>query len=78
MHHLNLRRGDQILEIGTGTGYNAALLAHLAGAVNLVTPGNSAAMPDRQFILQRIKSERVTSRRRRDYATPGREKSRGG
>jgi protein-L-isoaspartate(D-aspartate) O-methyltransferase len=28
---LDVRRGDRILEIGTGSGYNAALLATLAG-----------------------------------------------
>ena len=29
---LELRRGQRVLEIGAGTGYNAALLAHLVGA----------------------------------------------
>ena len=31
LEHLAVRSGDTILEIGTGTGYNAALLGHLAG-----------------------------------------------
>lgn len=31
LDQLDVRRGDRILEIGAGTGYNAALLAHLAG-----------------------------------------------
>ncbi len=31
LHQLDLRRGHRVLEIGAGTGYNAALLAHLVG-----------------------------------------------
>ncbi|MGH3930494.1 MAG: rRNA adenine N-6-methyltransferase family protein, partial [Pseudonocardiaceae bacterium] len=34
---LDLRPGQRVLEIGTGTGYNAALLCHLVGAENLVS-----------------------------------------
>ena len=34
---LDIRLGDRVLEIGTGTGYNAALLAHLTGDPALVT-----------------------------------------
>ncbi len=30
---LRLRRGDRVLEIGTGSGYQTAILAHLAGCV---------------------------------------------
>ncbi|MFE2041297.1 methyltransferase domain-containing protein [Streptomyces sp. NPDC059477] len=34
---LHVRDGDRVLEIGTGTGYNAALLAHRLGDDRLVT-----------------------------------------
>ncbi len=34
---LSLRPGMRVLEIGTGSGYNAALLAHLVGSPRLVT-----------------------------------------
>jgi protein-L-isoaspartate(D-aspartate) O-methyltransferase len=37
LSQLGVRRGDRILEIGAGTGYNAALLAHLAGPSGQVT-----------------------------------------
>jgi protein-L-isoaspartate(D-aspartate) O-methyltransferase len=34
---LGVQSGQRVLEIGTGSGYNAALLAHLAGSPRLVT-----------------------------------------
>ncbi|MYZ08693.1 methyltransferase domain-containing protein [Streptomyces sp. SID2999] len=34
---LGVRDGDRVLEVGTGTGYNAALLAHRLGDDSLVT-----------------------------------------
>ncbi|MFH8789390.1 methyltransferase domain-containing protein [Streptomyces roseoverticillatus] len=34
---LDVREGQRVLEIGTGTGWNAALLAHRVGAGNVVT-----------------------------------------
>ena len=34
---LEVRPGDRILEVGTGSGYNAALLSHLAGPTGSVT-----------------------------------------
>jgi protein-L-isoaspartate(D-aspartate) O-methyltransferase len=37
LEQLAVRPGDQVLEIGTGTGFNAALLAELAGTSGHVT-----------------------------------------
>lgn len=37
LDQLDVRPGDRILEIGAGTGYNAALLAHLTGPSGEVT-----------------------------------------
>lgn len=37
LDHLDVRDGQQILEIGTGTGYNAALLAHRLDAPRVTT-----------------------------------------
>lgn len=37
LDQLDVRPGDRILEIGAGTGYNAALLAHLTGPSGQVT-----------------------------------------
>lgn len=34
---LDVSPGHRVLEVGTGTGWNAALLAHRAGAANVVT-----------------------------------------
>jgi protein-L-isoaspartate(D-aspartate) O-methyltransferase len=36
LEQLDVRAGDRILEVGAGTGYNAALLAHLAGPAGSV------------------------------------------
>src|SRR5262249_20589190 len=37
LDQLDVRPGDRILEIGAGTGYNAALLAHLTGRAGHVS-----------------------------------------
>ncbi|MER0476842.1 methyltransferase domain-containing protein [Streptomyces sp. Edi2] len=37
LRHLALRSGDRVLEIGTGTGYTTALLAHRVGAAGVAT-----------------------------------------
>jgi protein-L-isoaspartate(D-aspartate) O-methyltransferase len=36
LEHLNVGSGDRVLEIGTATGYNAALIAHIVGEDGLV------------------------------------------
>ncbi|KAF2956408.1 hypothetical protein [Marinitoga sp. 38H-ov] len=33
---LNIKKGDKIFEIGTGTGYNAALISHIVGNKGLI------------------------------------------
>lgn len=33
---LQVKKGDKILEVGTGSGYQAAILAHLAGTVHTI------------------------------------------
>lgn len=37
LEQLRLEPGQRVLEIGTGTGYNAALLAHIVGETGHVT-----------------------------------------
>lgn len=37
LEDLNLARGQRVLEIGAGTGYNAALLAHVVGPGNVLS-----------------------------------------
>ena len=37
MEQLNLKPGSRVLEIGAGTGYNAAILSHIAGEKGSVT-----------------------------------------
>lgn len=49
-----LERGSRVLEIGTGTGYNAALLAHIAGPSNIVTIDINKTLVD--AAQQRIRS----------------------
>lgn len=44
---LDVREGHRVLEIGTGTGWNAALLAHRAGAGNVVTVEVDGAVAER-------------------------------
>ncbi|MGX1728740.1 methyltransferase domain-containing protein [Streptomyces diastaticus] len=44
---LDVRAGQRVLEIGTGTGWNAALLAHRAGAGNVVTVEVDGAVAER-------------------------------
>jgi protein-L-isoaspartate(D-aspartate) O-methyltransferase len=37
LRQLRLQRGDNVLEIGTGTGYNAAVMQHIVGETGYVT-----------------------------------------
>ncbi|MEU3371625.1 methyltransferase domain-containing protein [Streptomyces sp. NPDC006660] len=44
LRDLDVRPGHRVLEIGTGTGWNAALLTHRLGAANVVTVEVDAAV----------------------------------
>jgi len=37
LHALDVHAGNRVLEIGTGTGYNAALLCHRLGDANVTS-----------------------------------------
>jgi len=37
LRQLRLEKGDNVLEIGTGTGYNAAIMQHIVGETGYVT-----------------------------------------
>ncbi|WP_455431660.1 methyltransferase domain-containing protein [Streptomyces jumonjinensis] len=47
LRDLDVGPGDRVLEIGTGTGWNAALLAHRAGTDNVVTVEVDGAVAER-------------------------------
>lgn len=47
LEEARLMRGERVLEIGTGSGYNAALLAHLVGAANVVSIERHSELADR-------------------------------
>ncbi|MEU1121497.1 MULTISPECIES: methyltransferase domain-containing protein [unclassified Streptomyces] len=54
LRDLSVRHGHQVLEIGTGTGWNAALLAHRVGADNVTTVEiDPAVAQDANRALQR-------------------------
>ncbi|MFC7734076.1 methyltransferase domain-containing protein [Actinomadura keratinilytica] len=47
LHYLQVEPDMRVLEIGTGTGWNAALLTHMAGGQNVTTVEIDAAIADR-------------------------------
>ena len=58
IEHLRLRGGERVLEIGTGSGYQAAVLSRLAAEVYTVECFPSLAA-DARLILQRLGYENV-------------------
>jgi len=50
--HLNVRPGDRILEIGTGSGYQAAVLAELARDVFTIEIVDALAERSRQLLTE--------------------------
>jgi protein-L-isoaspartate(D-aspartate) O-methyltransferase len=59
---LDIRPGMRVLEIGTGTGYNAALLVHLAGDAHLITTLDldSEAIERAKHIIPQVVGEGMT------------------
>ena len=58
IEHLRLRGGERVLEIGTGSGYQAAVLGRLAAEVYTVECFPSLAA-DARLLLQRLGHENV-------------------
>lgn len=48
LDQLDVQPGDRVLEIGAGTGYNAALLAHLTGPAARSPPSTSTPRSPRR------------------------------
>ena len=70
LEDLRVRPGQRILEIGAGTGYNAALLAHVAGQ------GQVLAMDvDRQVLAEAEKHRLTYQKWYGGYNTPEHKKS---
>ena len=61
---LEIRPGMRVLEVGTGTGYNAALLAELVGPGGLVTSVDIQpdVVADARAALDRVGFDRVVTR----------------
>jgi protein-L-isoaspartate(D-aspartate) O-methyltransferase len=57
---LELAAGDRVLEVGTGSGYMTALLAHLAGQVDSVEIRSEFIEPARARLSAQGLSEKVT------------------
>ncbi len=47
LHALDVRQGHRVLEVGTGTGYNAALLCHRLGSDNVTSIDIDPGLVDR-------------------------------
>jgi protein-L-isoaspartate O-methyltransferase len=67
LNALDVHEGQRVLEIGTGTGYNAALLAHRLGADNVVSVEIDSEIAERARanLATADRTIRVVHRRRR-------------
>lgn len=57
---LDLQGGERVLEIGTGTGYNAALLAEITDAAVITVDHSEDVAEGARVSLRRLGEERVT------------------
>ena len=53
--YLELKEGDKVLEIGTGSGYHAALCAELVAPENSQTPGHVFTIERHEELVERAK-----------------------
>ena len=65
LEQLDVRRGDRVLEVGAGTGYNAALLAALGAAVTTVELQPEVAAAAREHCARRASRRRARTARAR-------------
>ncbi|MFF8915920.1 methyltransferase domain-containing protein [Streptomyces sp. NPDC015032] len=74
LRELDVKRGDRVLEIGTGTGWNAALLSHRLGSGNVVTIEVDPAVADearRRFTASGLTPLSVVGDGAKGYAEGG-------
>lgn len=73
LHALDLQHGHTVLQLGTGTGYTAALLCHRLGSANVVTVDVDPELTcpaQRRPARRRIRADRGHRRRRHRLHPP--------